>query len=84
MFLVSKQSLKEVCSIVFAEPVDRFCVLKITIKDKTLRLNGFYAPNDYSEQITFLTTPRRLPLAGDWNAFLGPDIERLRPGSGTN
>lgn len=41
---VSK-SLHAACDLVFTDPAGRLCILDVTIKDKSLRLIGVYAPN---------------------------------------
>lgn len=37
-------------ALVFANPESRLCALDVTIKAKTPRLNGVYAPNDKAER----------------------------------
>lgn len=50
-----------------------------------------YAPSNHSGRLdlfrrieSFLTTSRRLLLAGDWNALLDIDLDRIGTNSGTN
>ena len=76
-------SLKATCSLVFADPAGRICVVDITIKEDTFRLIGVYAPNCQAERISFfqridpfVTSSKRVVLAGDWNAVLDPSIDR--------
>lgn len=66
-------------------------MLDVSIKDKARRLIGVYAANDHCERPdffrhikAFLTTSCRLVLAGDWNAFLDPNIDRIGLNSATN
>ena len=77
------RNLKATCSLVFSDPAGRLCVLDATIKDKAFRFIGVYGPNVTSELPEFfqriepfMTSSRRLILAGDWNAVLDPMIDR--------
>ena len=77
------RGLSASCSLVFSDPEGRLCVLDATIKGRAFRFIGVYGPNanselpDFFRRIEpFMTSSRRLVLAGDWNAVLDPKIDR--------
>lgn len=79
------RSVDAVCALVFTDPVDRLCVLDITIKNKALHLIRAYMPSDHAGypdlfwQIElFLMTSHAVVLAGDGNAVLDADIDHHR------
>ena len=82
-WLISR-SLNAACTLVFADPAGRLCVVDATIKGEAFRLIGVYGPNLQSERVSFfsridpfVTSSRRVVLVGDWNAVLDPNIDRV-------
>lgn len=68
--------LDATCSLAFADPASRLCVLDVTIKFQFI---GVYAPNDYGERKAFFGWIDRviIPLKqeffpSDWNAIFDP------------
>lgn len=77
------KSLNAAYAVVFADSVHRLCVLDAAIKYKSLRLIEFYAANKHVEmfdlfrQIERFLTSHEAVLAGEWNAGLDTNIDRI-------
>lgn len=88
-WLVGK-SLDAAYAVVFANSVDRLCVLDAAINYKSLRLIKFYTPNNHVEMldlfrgIEWFLTSHEVVLAADWNTGLDINIDRLGERSNRN
>lgn len=55
-------------------------MVNIAMKSRSFRVFAIYAPNDQTERCSYF---RQLePFFGDWNAILGPKLDRGRGDSG--